>query len=189
MVYGDGVRLRSIERDDLPRFVQWLNDPETRQGLAVRFPMGMAEEEHWFEENLKAEPGLRALALDAHAESPAPAATANWTHIGGTGFHKIDWGDRWGEIGILIGNKEYWNRGYGTEATRTLVRWGFDGLNLNRIWLRVYEDNARAIRCYEKVGFRIEGRLRQDRFRDGRYLDTIIMAILRDEFRADKASA
>ena len=101
----------------------------------------------------------------------------------------VTWGDRWGEIGILIGDKEFWNRGYGTDATRALVRWGFDGLNLNRIWLRVYEDNARAIRCYEKVGFRIEGRLRQDRFRDGRYLDTIIMAILRDEFRADKASA
>ena len=183
MIYGERVRLRSIERDDLPRFVQWLNDPQTRQGLAVRFPMSATEEERWFEENLKSEPALRALALDALPGPQVSVTPPNWTHVGGAGFHRIDWCDRWGELGILIGNKEFWNQGYGTEATRSLARWGFDNLNLNRIWLRVYEDNARAIRCYEKVGFQVEGRLRQDRFRDGRYFDTVIMGLLGGELK------
>ena len=62
------------------------------------------------------------------------------------------------------------------------MRWGFREQNLNRIFLRVFEDNPAAIRCYEKVGFRLEGRLRQDRYQDGRYLDTLVMGLLRDEF-------
>ena len=69
-------------------------------------------------------------------------------------------------------------RGTG-HSMRTLVAWGFDTLNLNRIFLRVYADNTRAVRCYEKVGFQTEGRLRQDDYRNSAYRDTLIMAILR----------
>jgi diamine N-acetyltransferase len=64
---------------------------------------------------------------------------------------------------------------------RALARWAFDELALNRLWLRVYEDNPRGQRSYEKVGFKVEGRLRQDRFHGGRYMDTVVMGLLRDE--------
>jgi RimJ/RimL family protein N-acetyltransferase len=104
-----------------------------------------------------------------------------WTHIGTTGFHQVDWKNRTAELGIVIGDKEWWGRGYGTDAVRALARWALDELALNRLWLRVYEDNARAIHSYEKVGFKVEGRLRQDRFHGGRYFDTVVMGLLRDE--------
>ena len=190
MIYGDRIRLRPVERDDLPEFVKWLNDPEVRDGLAAVFPLGLAEEEQWFEKNLEKEPALRAWAIDA---LPGPEDLAawpgSWTHIGGAGFHQIDWRNHSGEIGIVIGSKENWNQGYGTETVKTLVRWGFYELNLNRIFMRVYEDNGRAIRCYEKVGFKPEGRLRQDRFHNGRYYDTLIMGLLRSEFAARHGSS
>jgi RimJ/RimL family protein N-acetyltransferase len=86
-------------------------------------------------------------------------------------------------FGIGIGVTSMWGKGYGTEATRLLVRHAFQTLNLNRVGLEVYEFNQGAIRCYEKAGFRIEGRLRQSYFADGRYWDTVVMGILREECR------
>lgn len=187
MILGERVLLRRVERDDLPRFAAWLNDPDVRRHLALVYPMSMANEEAWYEASLRAEQAVQPYALDVRAQSPSAGPDPAWTHVGGLGFHTVDWPDRSAELGIVIGNREFWGAGYGTDATRTLVRWGFDELNLNRVWLRVLEDNPRGIRCYEKVGFRVEGRLRQDRFREGRYVDTIIMGILRGELAAPPA--
>lgn len=185
MIYGERVRLRRIERDDLPRFAEWLNDPEVRDHLAMIHPMGLAQEEQWFEGTLKLEPACQPFSIDAR---PLPEKreeeSAPWDHIGVIGFHAVDWRNRSGEIGVFIGHSRFRGQGYGTDAVRTLARWGFQELNLNRIHLRVYEDNARAIRCYEKVGFAAEGRLRQDRFHKGRYYDTLVMGLLRESFKA-----
>jgi RimJ/RimL family protein N-acetyltransferase len=185
MIFGERVRLRRVEREDLPRFVVWLNDPEVRRQLAIVYPLGMTQQEGWFEAQLKAEAAVQPYAVDVRSQETAAAGPdPAWTHVGGAGFHTVDWPNRSAELGLVIGNKLYWHQGYGTEATRALVRWGFRELNLNRVWLRVFEDNAAGIRCYEKTGFRLEGRLRQDRYREGRYLDTLVMGVLRDEFLA-----
>lgn len=177
MIQGEKVRLRRPERADLPRFAGWLNDPEVRRHLALIYPMSGAHEEHWFEEQLKKEPALQAFVIEA----ARVGGDAAWNPVGVIGFHAIDWRSRAGELGLVIGEKSVWNAGLGTDAVRTLVRWGFRELNLNRVFLRVFEDNAPAIRCYEKVGFKHEGRLRQDRYQDGRYLDTLVMGLLREE--------
>jgi RimJ/RimL family protein N-acetyltransferase len=182
VILGDRVRLRRIERSDLPRFVAWLNDPSVRDHLALFHPMGLSDEERWFEGQTALEPVLRALSIEARAADVRDeAADPEWTHIGGIGLHQVDWKNRTGELGIVIGEKGWWGRGYGTDAVRALARWAFDELALNRLWLRVYEDNARAQRSYEKVGFKAEGRLRQDRFHAGRYFDTVVMGLLHDE--------
>jgi [ribosomal protein S5]-alanine N-acetyltransferase len=102
--------------------------------------------------------------------------------VGGTGFHQIDWRSRHASFGVAIGDSENWGKGYGTDATRLMVHYAFATLNLNRVWLLVLEYNERGIRCYEKVGFRKEGLLRQEHFREGRYWDTYLMAILRDDW-------
>lgn len=183
MILGERVRLRRIERSDLPRFIEWLNDPDVRESLANVYPFSLAQEELWFEGTLKLEPAAQPFAIEARGRS----RKVEWTHIGGTGFHGVDWRNRSAEVGIFIGREGLWNSGYGTDALRALVRWGFLELNLNRIWLRVYEDNARAIRSYEKVGFRLEGRLRQDRFHAGRYFDTLIMGLLQGELTAPRS--
>jgi RimJ/RimL family protein N-acetyltransferase len=93
----------------------------------------------------------------------------------------VDWRNRSAEAGIFVGVKSLWGRGHGTDAMNALVGWGFDELNLHRIWLRVFADNPRAVRSYEKVGFRVEGRLRQDRYHRGQYSDTLVMGLLSEE--------
>ena len=180
VILGKHVRLRPLEREDLPRFVRWVSDPEIRAHVAQYKPLSLAQEEQWYARNLEAG-DTQSWAIDAHREQ----TTADpWEHIGVCGYHVIDWRNRSGEVGIIIGAREYWSQGFGTDAMQTLVGWGFNTLNLNRVHLHVYADNARAIRCYEKVGFRTEGCLRQANFHNGVYRDALLMGLLREEWRS-----
>ena len=185
MILGRRVRLRAIEKDDLPRFVKWLAEEEIRSFLSQHLPFSLMQEERWHEENLQAREE-QAWAIDAQPEG---AGFGPWEHIGSCGFFHLNWRCRRAETGILIGAREHWGKGYGSDALETLAHWGFDTLNLNRIYLRVFEDNARAIRCYQKVGFVEEGRLRQDDYRDGAFRDTLLMGMLRTEWDEMAAAA
>jgi RimJ/RimL family protein N-acetyltransferase len=104
--------------------------------------------------------------------------------VGSTFLHSVDEHDRRARFAIGLFDAAAWNRGYGTEATRLVLRHAFETLRLHRVELRVLEYNARAIACYRKCGFIEEGRKRQDRYRAGAYHDTLIMGVLEDEFRA-----
>lgn len=176
MIIGKKVRLRAIEREDLPTFVRWFNDQEVTRYLQMSGPLSLAQEERWFQSKLEDEKNT-VLAIE----------TLDGVHIGNLGLHNVDYRNRHAQLGIVIGEKEYWNQGYGTDAVRTALYYAFDELNLNRVFLRVYAYNQRAIRCYEKCGFRHEGTLRQDFFRNGEYHDTLIMGILRQEFNEEEA--
>lgn len=178
MILGQRIRLRPVEKDDLPRFVKWFSNAELRGCLSMYLPLSQVQEERWFERNLGAG-DTQTWAIDAQ---PADMAVGPWVHIGSCGFQSIDWRNRSGEVGIVIGAADYWGRGFGTDVTQTLVGWGFNTLNLNRIYLLVFADNARAIRCYEKVGFQIEGRQRQGNFYNGEYRDVLSMSVLRSEW-------
>ena len=98
----------------------------------------------------------------------------------------INWTTRSAEVGLFIGEKSCWNKGYGTEIMQLLLRLGFDNFNLNRIFLRVDEANKGGIRAYEKAGFVHEGRFRQGNFRDGKYSDMLLMSVLRTEWNPKK---
>ena len=177
MIYGERVRLRALERDDVPKFYEWVNDPEVTLGLQLYLPMSTLDEEKWYESVLQRSEETRPLAVEMRDGK-------RWRLVGNCGFFDLDWVARSVEIGILIGDKMAWNQGYGTEAVRLLLRHGFLTLNLNRIALKVYEDNKRAIRSYEKAGFVYEGSLRQAVYKHGKYKDVYLMSILRDEWRA-----
>lgn len=178
MIYGEKIRLRAIERTDLPYFVQWLNDPQVRLYLASDLPLSLASEEQWFENVLQSPPEEHPLAIEIQEGD-------TWKLIGNTRFIRIDWHARSAEVGLVIGEKAYWDKGHGTQVMQLMLRHGFETLNLNRIYLRVFADNLRAIRCYEKAGFVLEGRLRQAAFRRGSYQDVLIMSILRAEWQPD----
>jgi UDP-4-amino-4,6-dideoxy-N-acetyl-beta-L-altrosamine N-acetyltransferase len=171
MILGEKVRLRAIEREDIPTFVRWLNDPEVRRYLEMYLPMSKAEEEQWFESYLKND-SSRIFGIE----------TGEGVFIGNIGLHDIDWKNRSAVLGIVIAEKEYWGQGCGSDAIKALLRFAFDEMNLNRIHLSAFDFNERAIRCYEKCGFRREGRAREALFREGTYHDAIHMAILRREF-------
>jgi RimJ/RimL family protein N-acetyltransferase len=182
MITGDRIRLRAIERADLAQFVDWINDPEVRQGISAFLPLSMAREEHWFEEMLKRPIEEHPFALEIQQDK-------KWTLIGSCGIFDIDWISRRAEIGIMIGVKSQWNKGYGTETMRLILKHGFETLNLHRLFLRVFDTNPRAIRAYEKAGFVLEARLREAHFADGRYHDDLIMSVLRLEWEATQTKS
>lgn len=171
MIYGDKTRLRRIERSDIPTFVRWFSDPQVREFLLLNRPISLAEEERWFERQ-----------LESSEDHIFAIETTDGTHIGNIGLHDIDPIHRSAEMGIVIGEKKYWGQGYGSDAIRALLGFAFYDLNLHRVSLKVYEDNPRAIRAYEKSGFQHEGRLRQAIYRKGAYYDELMMSILRPEF-------
>jgi len=191
MIYGERIRFRGAEREDLPAFVQWINDPDVLAGIGIYLPFSQAEEDEWFEGMLKhpADEHIMAIEIRTQAEREGlrtdevtEPGVEKWKLIGSCGFFNIDHRARSAELGINIGDKRYWNQGYGTEAVRLLCQHGFHTLNLHRIFLRVFETNPRAIRAYEKAGFTHEGRQRQAEFRNGKYIDVLIMSILQEEF-------
>jgi RimJ/RimL family protein N-acetyltransferase len=168
---GKKVRLRAIERSDIPTFVRWLNDPEVTQYLKVYMPMSQAQEERWFEAQLEQRDGF-ILGIE----------TLDGKLIGNVALAHIDWKNSRAGLGIVLGEKEYWGQGYGTDAITALLGFAFKQMNLHSVHLTAYEYNKRAIRCYEKCGFKLEGRMRQAHFCGGQYHDELAMGILREEF-------
>lgn len=176
MIYGERIRLRAPEREDIPRFVIWLNDPDVRKHLLLFLPFSTVEEERWFEAMLQQQPAEHPMVIEIREGD-------GWKPIGNCSFNDLNWRCRSGELGLFIGEKSLWNQGYGTETMRLLLRHGFNTLNLNRIYLRVYENNLGGIRAYEKAGFVQEGRFRQAEYQDGQYLDVLFMSVLRSEWK------
>ncbi len=101
MIYGERIRFRAIEREDLPHFVAWLNDPEVLQGLLLYLPLSQEAEEDWYENMLKRPVNEHPMAIEVKQAD-------GWLHIGNCGFMNIDWRYRSGEVGIFIGEKRLW---------------------------------------------------------------------------------
>lgn len=146
----------------------------------MRFlPMSHSEEEKWFEALQLLKPEERILAIDIRSGE-------DWRHVGSCGLFNFNYLARNAELGILIGEKSQWDHGFGTEAMELLLKHAFHTLNLNRVFLRVFESNGRAQRVYKKVGFIEEGRLREDQYRNGSFEATILMGILREEWETSE---
>lgn len=178
-LYGERIRLRAVERDDLTTFLRWVNDPEVTENLLLVSPMSRVEEEQWFEDMMKQPASEHALVIEVLKQSTEPDNQP----IGTCQFHKIDWRNRSAEIGIMIGEKEFWGRGYGSETLRLMTKHGFQTLNLHRIWLQVYAKNKRGLRAYEKAGFQMEGKYREAHYQHGQYFDVHLMSILKEEWQ------
>lgn len=103
-------------------------------------------------------------------------------YIGGCGVNSVDWKNSIVVVGIFIGDKDYWSKGYGTDAMQILIKFIFNEMNINKIKLQVFSFNERAINSYKKCGFKVEGVHRQEIFRNGKYHDDIIMGLLREEY-------
>lgn len=171
---GEQTYLRALEEADAPNYVRWLNDQEVNRTLAPgNFPLNLPKEQEY----------IRKAYADQNGLTLAIILKDGNRHIGGTGLHSIRQVHRVAMFGIMIGEKDCWDKGYGTEAARVMIRHGFETLNLNRIWLNVYDFNPRGIRAYEKAGFRREGVLRKEVYAEGTYHDVIVMGILREEWR------
>jgi len=168
---GTRVYLRPLEEADAAECHAWLNDPEVRRTLAVRgMPHTEASSREWIRTR------------DPRRDQVFAIVTRERDlYVGNCGLHEIDPIDRLARLGIVIGRKDEWGKGFGTEAVTLLCRHAFDGLNLHKVCLSCFAINERGLRLYARVGFVPEGRLREQVFIDGRWVDEIVLGLVRDE--------
>lgn len=170
---GEKVYLRPVEVEDADRFVRWFNDPMVRLTLTSPFPLNRLKEREFLEKLYK----------DNRDVVLAVVAKEGDVHIGVAGLHGIGLPNRSATFGLAIGEKSYWDKGFGTEATKLMLNYGFENLALHRVTLWVYDFNARGIHLYEKLGFKEEGRKRESVFRGGEWYDEILMGLLDNEWK------
>ncbi len=166
MMAGRKARLRPFMREDLPSMVRWNNDPEVEVFVDCDLPKTLPECEAWFAENIPSRDYRLFAILDEAGQV-----------IGDLELDHISWRRGEAELRIRIGEKAYWNKGYGTDAVRTLLAWAGSRLGLRHVYLRVYRFNRRAIRCYEKCGFRKHGFLHRRSDSDRLWKDIILMSL------------
>ena len=171
---GKTIYLRPMELDDAPILQSWINDPDVRRTLQVHQPINRLQQDAFVRDQPPDEKGFHI----GNVTRSDDRLIGNYRLTPGAAK------DRKATFGIMIGAKEEWDKGYGSEAIRMMLAHAFESLNLNRVALDVYEFNPRAIKTYERAGFKREGIQRKAFYREGRYWDIIMMAILREEWEA-----
>jgi len=172
-VFISGPNVNLVPQDKkkhLENYLIWMNDPDVRQYVLRQLPITRPEEEAW---------------LDGQGDDSAvhfAVELADGTHIGSVGIHKIDWKNRSGEMGIIIGDPEQRERGYGYEIECLIVNYAFCELNLHRVEATVFTTNPRSMNCAKKVGFKQEGIMRERMFKNGKHIDVIMGSILAHEW-------
>lgn len=173
-VLGERVRLVPVDKDlHLDNYLRWFNDPEITRYMLMVMPLTrQAEVAH----------------LDRLSESKTDVVWAvhdeHGRHIGATGLHDIDWRNRAATSGIVIGERDAWGKGYGSEVMRVRTRWAFEELGLRRIESECFAENVGSATCLARAGYRQIGVARQKRWRAGRWHDCILWEILADDYFA-----
>jgi len=174
MLKGERVILRSIMRADLPDLCEFNNDLEVELlgGGDPPIPQSYARLEAQYDQD----------ASRGGHDGARFAIEADGKCIGQCGLFDFNETARTCELGITIGNRDYWGRGYGRETINLLLDYAFRIRNYRRVWLTVNGTNQRAYRAYRACGFQEEGRLRHHVWSNGEYIDLICMGVLRDEW-------
>ncbi|WP_077622341.1 GNAT family N-acetyltransferase [Sediminibacillus massiliensis] len=169
------VMLRELTLEDVEDRYQWCLDREVTKHLNMPDkypPFSRNETKKWIQMCMDKTNGYEQKAI----------ITDNGIHIGWIDLKNIDRLNKHAELGLAIGEKSYWGKGYGLSAMKEMLQWGFNQLQLNKVWLRVEVDNEKAINSYRRMGYVEEGILRQDRLRNGLFVDRLRMSILKNEF-------
>ncbi len=171
---GDRIYLSPQNDEDVEIFTEWLNDFETTDYIGISGRLtSLNSERKYFEDNANAEASFAIVTLDGDKM------------IGTVSLEDFDDINRCATLGIFIGDKDYRDKGYGTEAINMILEFGFKYRNLHSIKLDLMEFNERALKCYKKCGFKEYGRRRKCKYIDGKYYDSIEMDILESEFKGD----
>ena len=169
---GERLYLRPLDEEDLDRCLRWINDPELQARIGRRHPMSRAQEQEWLAGQYKREDHMNLAIVLVDGDR----------HVGNCGFNQIDFINRSAEFGILIAERDVWGQGYGPEAARLILKYGFEEFGLHRVELTVFAFNEHAMRAYQKAGFVHEGTKRQAYFRGGTFHDVHVMSVLASEW-------
>lgn len=167
------VLLRQLSLSDTDNIVKWRNDPAVKRNLYLQDELKPQQHIHYFENFIQTGKCVQFIIVD-NGEIPKD--------IGTTFIKKIDHDNHNGEFGIFIGEESARGKGFAVPATYEILKYGFEKLNLHRIYLTVMADNIPAIRTYEKVGFLKEGIMREEYLRGDGYIDIVIMAMLKSDW-------
>lgn len=171
---GERIYLSPRNNEDVEKFTEWLNDFETTDYLGRSANITTLDgERQYFEESMNKNYNFFIVTLEEDKL------------IGTVSLEQYDFINRTATLGIFIGDKDYRSKGYGTEAIKLILDFGFNYLNLNNIKLNLMSFNERALKCYQKCGFKEYGRRRKCKFINGKYYDSIEMDILAEEFNED----
>jgi diamine N-acetyltransferase len=176
VLVGEKIKLVPLEKDDLAKSRSWVNDVSLNSRMLRVLPVTQGEQERWYQD----------IANDPSKIVFAIKTLKGKEHIGNTGLYHTDWIHRRAEFWILIGEQDFWKQGVGSEVVSLMQRYAFKSLNLNRLYLNVGVDNREAIALYRKLDFVQEGILREHYYIEGRYYDIVTMAILRNDYDAQK---
>lgn len=168
---GDKIILRPVKMSDAQRFFKWMSDPDVNK-FTTRKSITLKEEKIWIT-NIQKRKKEKIFAID----------TIEKIHIGSVGLNCINKQDENAVLGIFIGDKNYWGKGYGKDILATLLNYSFNNLKLHRIGLSVYDYNKRALNLYKKLGFKAEGNKRDHIFYKRKFHDEIQMSMLENEWR------
>ena len=171
---GERVYLRPLEKEDLSQIQEWVNDPEIRRLIGEVRPTSRDEAEAWYE-RVRSDPDRVWFVV---------ALVENDQIIGEAGLLRMFPAWRTTDLSLILGDKEAWGQGYGTEAILLLLDYAFGYLNMHRVAVGVVGFNERALKFYEKIGFEREGVQRDGYYHDHAYHDFVMMSILENEFRA-----
>lgn len=169
MYYGEKVFLRAYKEEDIQKVTSFVNDKEikTFYDTDVSFPITLWEEETWVKSQKGNKNGEYNFAIEDIKTKK---------YIGGCNIQNVNWLTRVALVGIMIGDKNYLGKGYGTDAMKVLMKFIFQDMNIRKIRLSTFSFNVRAQKSYEKCGFKVEGTLKDEVFKDGKYYDEIVMA-------------
>ncbi|WP_040952189.1 GNAT family N-acetyltransferase [Gorillibacterium massiliense] len=169
---GQLVRLCASRPEDAAALALWSEDADYLRNLDTEFAIPRSVES--FEKSIENSSNSLEFRLRTLEDD---------TLIGFVALFRMEWNNQCGKMAIGIGDPNFRGKGYGTDALRLILRYGFCELNLNRIGLDVISYNKRAIHAYQKVGFQVEGTMRESVLRDGQKFDRILMSILRNEYQ------
>ena len=171
---GEKCYLSPLYIDDAEKYCEWVNDLEITQYLSIStMQIALPKEKEILNDMIKNK-----------SQTYAIIDKSNDKMMGNCSLFDIDQLNQNAELGIFIGDKEYWGKGFGTDAIKLILDYGFNILNLNNIMLEVFSFNERAIKSYKKAGFKIIGKRREAKKINGKRADMIYMDILSEEFKS-----
>lgn len=174
MINGEKVYLAAIEKSDLPKLMEWRNKPSFRKHFREYREINLDMQEKWYEDKVIGDKSTIMFSIKS---------VENHELLGCCGFCYINWIHRYADLSLYIGwNNTYIdNEGYALEACKLLFNYGFSELNLNKIWTEIYEFDNKKKKLYESMNFKVDGVLRQNYFYNGKWWNSYILSLLKDE--------
>lgn len=174
MIKGDKIGLTAIEENELQTLMDWRNIPDFRKHFREYRELNMSMQKKWFNK-INQDNSIYMFSIKRLEDKKL---------LGCCGLTYIDWKNRNADLSLYIGHNNSYidNNGYAKEASLLLFDYGFKELNLHKIWTEIYEYDDKKINLYEDIGFKEDGRLRDNNYYNGQWWDSIMLSILKNEY-------